>query len=88
MFYAVAFFTYLASSIASVLIGGDAQRATDEAHHPTAEDQSHAVGPDSGQTAQMVAGDSHRAVWLSAEELAVLRNILDRAEPAFAPDGD
>jgi len=95
MVYAVVVFAYLASSMASALIGGDAQQAAQQPNQPNQANQPNQGGQTS-QTGQpsippaVEAPGPNRVdaggyVALSQGELDTLRALLDRAQAARPP---
>ncbi len=91
MVYAVVVFAYLASSMASALIGGDAQQAAQQPNQPgPAGHNAPPVQPDqSGRLGQAPPvpdqGASDGYVALSQDELDTLRALLDRAQTVRPP---
>ena len=94
MIYSVAFFAYLASSLASALIGGDAQQQANAEAKSAANRSAHAGSSGNGLTAAITgnaqpADDGTLLVRLSASDVAALRSLLSHIDTSGAhPSGD
>jgi voltage-gated potassium channel len=89
MVYAVVVFAYLASSMASALIGGDAQQAAQQPNQPNQGGQTSQTGqpsiPPAGEAPGLNRATAGGYVALSQGELDTLRALLDRAQAARPP---
>jgi voltage-gated potassium channel len=79
MIYSVAFFTYLTSSLASALIGGDVQQANAQTAQAVDRTGSPPAAGVANEARPAPGDDGARDVRLTTAELAVLRAILERA---------